>query len=134
MLFAPVHHPFPNGRLPRSLAVAAVLVLVLGGPRAAATTSAIGGADQTSENFSATGGWQAVNMTPGCLPTGVALTGTHLLISEVAPRGAGTGARAGFKEAFPVLPRASRPKNRPHQLRLLAPCATSHTDRTSPRL
>ncbi len=102
MLFAPVHHPFPNGRLPRSLAVATVLVLVLGGPRAAATTSAIGGADQTSENFSATGGWQAVNMTPGCLPTGVTLTGTHLLISEVAPRGAGTGASSDSSEYIEI--------------------------------
>jgi hypothetical protein len=77
--------------------LAAVIALCLP-PLAApahAQSCTIGGHNETSEKF-APGGWSTINMTPGTVVGPP--TGTHLLISEVAPRGAGTGALSDSSE------------------------------------
>jgi len=97
MQSAPTHRRSFPARLIRFITASAVILAVYG-PRVGLASLTIGGFDATSENFSASGGWGIINMTPGCLPTGVTLTGNHLLISEVAPRGAGTGVSSDSSE------------------------------------
>ena len=82
----------------RFITAAAVITLAFCGPGAGRAGPTIGFFDATSENFGASGGWGIINMSPGCLPAGVTLTGNHLLISEVAPRGAGTGTNSDSSE------------------------------------
>ena len=86
----------------RILVLAITIILTLGGPSPAEPALTTGGSDETSENFTATGGWRILNMTPGCLPVGATLTADHLVISEVAPRGAGTGASSDSSEYFEI--------------------------------
>jgi PKD domain-containing protein/Big-like domain-containing protein len=93
---------------PNLFAILGTLLVTLAGSTGAADTPpTIGGPDVTSENFTSTGGWRAINMTPGWVP--FALTGNHLLISEVAPRGAGTGAVSDSSEYMEIAnPTSSR--------------------------
>jgi len=63
-------------------------------PSLAAGACDIGGHNESSENFNP-GGWVLQPGTPG---GGPAVTGTHLLISEVAPRGGGAGALSDSSE------------------------------------
>ena len=56
----------------------------------------VGGQNETSELFSSVTSWAPVNFNPGIVPAGV--TGRHLLISEVAPRGAGGGSVSDSSE------------------------------------
>ncbi len=61
-------------------------------------TCTIGGHNETSENFAATGGgWTTALPTPGTVPGG--LSGTHLLISEVGVRGASLAAAGGAPDS-----------------------------------
>src|SRR6266516_4378144 len=62
---------------------------LLASPPASAQSCSIGGHNETSENF-APGGWSIIPGTPGTISG--APSGSHLVISEVAPRGAGAGA------------------------------------------
>ena len=84
------------------------LLLLLPLASAAGADCAIGGHNETSENFTtAAGGWAALNMTPGFVaPVPV---GSHLLISEVAPRGAGTGAGSDSSEYVEIYNPTSSP-------------------------
>ena len=66
---------------------------------AGAQTCSIGGHNETSENF-ATGGWGTTNMSPGTVSG--APFAFHLVISEVAPRGAGTGAASDSSEYLEI--------------------------------
>lgn len=81
-------------RVCNALALAALGALLAISP-AGAVTCSIGGHNETSENF-ATGGWATSNMTPGTVSG--APFAFHLVISEVAPRGAGTGAGSDSSE------------------------------------
>ncbi len=71
-----------------------------------AQSCSIGGHNETSENF-APGGWATINMTPGTVPG--APSGTHLVISEVAPRGAGTGAASDSSEFVEIYNPTTKP-------------------------
>src|SRR2546425_1172703 len=84
------------------VALGAVLATSLAG----AQSCSIGGHNETSENF-APGGWTIANMTPGFVPAGV--SASHLVISEVAPRGAGTGAGSDSSEYIEIYNPTSRP-------------------------
>jgi len=75
--------------------------------RVDAQTCAIGGHNETSENFTAAGGWTTSNMSPGVIVG--APSGSHLVISEVAARGAGTGAASDSSEYIEIYNPTSRP-------------------------
>ena len=68
-------------------------------PSLAAGACDIGGHNETSENFNP-GGWV---LTPGTPGGGPAVTGTHLLISEVAPRGGGAGTFSDSSEYVEIV-------------------------------
>jgi lamin tail-like protein/flagellar hook capping protein FlgD len=88
--------------------VVAVMGVALAAWPAFAQTCAIGGHNETSENFtSAGGGWTTVNMTPGTVPGGISVP--HLCISEVAPRGAGTGSLSDSSEYVEIYNPTTRP-------------------------
>ena len=75
--------------------------------RLEAQTYAIGGHNETSEDFTTTGSWTTANMSPG-----IALgppTASHLVISEVAVRGAGTGAASDSSEYIEIYNPTARP-------------------------
>src|SRR6267378_2553478 len=82
------------------------LGVALASPPARAQSCSIGGHNETSENF-APGGWATVNMSPGTI-TG-APSGTHLVISEVAPRGCGTGVVSDSSEFIEIYNPTSKP-------------------------
>lgn len=92
-------------RILLSFALGALSVLLATSP-ANAQSCTIGGHNETSENFTPAGGWTTANMTPG---TVLAPAGTHLVISEVAPRGAGTGAASDSSEYIEIYNPTSRP-------------------------
>src|SRR5512140_1760025 len=77
------------------MAACAGLLPMPGGARA----SSIGGHNETSENF-LTGGWTVANMTPGTVLGSP--TASHLVFSEIAPRGAGTGAASDSSEYIEI--------------------------------
>src|SRR5882757_5814863 len=73
---------------------------------AVAQTCSIGGHNETSENF-APGGWSILGVSPGAIPA--ALPGTHLLISEVAPRGVSTTAGSDSSEFVEIYNPTTKP-------------------------
>ncbi|MBI5835998.1 MAG: T9SS type A sorting domain-containing protein [Candidatus Eisenbacteria bacterium] len=83
-----------------------VLGTVLGCPWAFAQTCTIGGHDETSEVF-AGGGWALTPGSPG--PIVGAPSGTHLVFSEIAPRGAGLGAGSDSSEYIEIYNPTSIP-------------------------
>ena len=88
------------------LAFAAWSVLAATSP-ANAQPCSIGGHNETSENFTASGSWTTANMSPG-----VALgppTASHLVFSEVAVRGAGTGAASDSSEYIEIYNPTAKP-------------------------
>ncbi len=87
--------------------VLVALGAVLATSPARAQSCSIGGHNETSENFAAGGGWATANMSPGTVPGG--LSGTHLMISEVAVRGAGTGAGSDSSEYVEIYNPTGKP-------------------------
>ena len=88
------------------LALAASSAVLVTSP-ANAQSCSIGGHDETSENFGSGGGWATANMTPGTVLG--APFATHLIISEVAPRGAGTGSLSDSSEFVEIYNPTTRP-------------------------
>ena len=79
---------------------------LLASPPASAQSCSIGGHNETSENF-APGGWSIIPGTPGTIAG--APSGTHLVISEVAPRGAGAGSLSDSSEYVEIYNPTSKP-------------------------
>jgi len=76
-------------------------------PPANAQSCSIGGHNETSEFFGPTGGWAIINMSPGTIVG--APSGTHLVFSEVAPRGAGTGTASDSSEYIEIYNPTANP-------------------------
>ena len=76
------------------LASAALLVAT-----SASAQYVIGGHNETSESFTGAQ-WATINMTPGTVSC--AVSGNHLLITEVAPRGLGTGTLSDSSEVVEI--------------------------------
>ena len=89
-----------------ALALVASSVLLATRP-ADAQSCSVGGHNETSENFTAAGGWTVANMSPG-VASG-APTANHLVFSEIAVRGAGTGAASDSSEYIEIYNPTARP-------------------------
>ncbi len=88
--------------------VPAVLLLVLAAaPAARAQGCQIGGHVETSEDFTPAGGWTTAVQSPGSVLG--APGGPHLVISEVAPRGFGTGAGSDSSEYAEIYNPTTKP-------------------------